>query len=941
MLGTLLRRSTTADHKKDTSASESIISSSTSIGLRSLNHGTNTTIGISTAMDPGIGIGSICDTDQCDEVFPTVTSPLLDHISDDLKFKLFAAKTIPYKSNILPLMKVDHDYNNIPEASSKSLLSTDNTRKTVSNSSAIINQNSYAFRFLLTEETNEMACVNNYRILLDHNFTKGEGSKIEQIRHSELKEYIFGSPVRSSDYIQSDKFRSVPNSDFTLITRIFYLNSISNRFAISLCISKFLFPVISESWTYISHWLTDIQDIIASIVAENAGTCKGTTNSNNMEQFTYQNRSISDGVLPVNLEIAFPDEIGKIIQVLAKKLMPCLRSMTEIPRIFLYPPDFVEFVETWFKDVFNWIEIKDGPRLRFLPMLLSKIVCEFKDSMVESDITRIIILSGNMVVANKLIFIVAGLLEPKYRNKLVSQLPPSSSSTNEENSSGTSIAQTHSSHSSSSTSTSNSVQMSVSKNRERHKQRLVNLVEATDATSTQSVDKMTSLSEHTTPISVARTSAGTATRSGWVIPKGRKNRSSVSISSNESSYGEVIQPSSSFKSVESSLQNLSSSFSSQPNSYGSWFSKRPSLSSFIPQSPSNKFSIPLPANSNSTATVSALSENKIDRVISNSSSSGGTHNHQVAAPRFPPNTFHTPQQSPSISEYEEYPWFETPESLSRMDLESSHSLPNHLNTITMTPHGNTNSVNGKNTKKLNSYCGNSTKNHDFPLKNVKINRDCQRLNQLDLLDEAFDDICNDLPMDTEYEITAGTSLHAPVLEIDMNYDNGQNKKKPLELLSRYTTYLPHYNRWFQLQGIPITNNSESMVTNSMKKDLQMGDEFSKSLIVSLRTREIKEVLMKKKMEKKPSPSSNEASSNRSSREPLKQKVKKVFFNGKVADHTPVQVDESMNFIEACIKKAMIHYEDKELDPLERDRKVINLFGSILTNSNTYDKTLTH
>ena len=142
-------------------------------------------------------------------------------------------------------------------------------------------------------------------------------------------------------------------------------------------------------------------------------------------------------------------------------------------------------------------------------------------------------------------------------------------------------------------------------------------------------------------------------RKGWQIPNRRNSNTSVSVSSSES-LAEVIQPSS-FKSGSSSLHYLSSSISSQPGSYGSWFNKRPTISQFFQPSPSLKHN---------------ESWERLQTTAGNMQRTSSSSSLQQATSRL---SLTTPQQSPSISEYDEYPWMGTPGSPNVGDV--SHAPP--------------------------------------------------------------------------------------------------------------------------------------------------------------------------------------------------------------------------------------------------------------------------
>lgn len=427
-----------------------------------------------------------CD-DHFGSLMPCLTCspPMLDHVSDDLKYKLFGSKTIPY--------------------------STSFRSKVFS---------SYVFRVVIAEETGHMTHRDNYSVVFDYSTSKS--SSMDQIRPNELKEYIFGSPVRSTDSSQGNKFRTIPNSESVMITRIFFFNSTNkNRLAVSLCVPNILLQVVSEVWGDISQWFDQCQAYVLAMVRQ--------SNRDTLNPFS--------GYLPTNLESVFPKECENMIHLLLTRLVPCFRSTSEIPRLFLCPESFPLFVETWFRDIFNWIEIKDGPRLNFLPSLLAKIICDFQNPTAAEEKTRIVIMSGNMVVANKLIFILSGLLRPRIDGQIEIETKVKTQCERREQ----------------------------SQSRRENVKREVSSLERSN----------TDLSKYLC--------AGNA----WEIPREDTLSSKVSLSSDES-LAYVIQPSS-LKSASNSIQCLSSSLSSQHGlSYGSWFTKRSNGSQATLNSPSNK-----------------------------------------------------------------------------------------------------------------------------------------------------------------------------------------------------------------------------------------------------------------------------------------------------------------------------------------------------------------
>lgn len=706
---------------------------------------------------------------------PTSAPPMLDHVSDALKYKLFASKSVPYSLAF---------------------------RSTV--------LSSYAFRVVIAEETGHMMHRNHYNVVFD--YTTAKSASMDQIRPNELKEYIFGSPIRSADSSQGDKFRTIPNSELVMITRTFFFESRSNnRLAVSLCVPNILLPVISEIWFNVSIWFDECQEITISMLRANLISRYG--------------HSIScDGCLPQDLKSVFPKECENIVSLLRNKLIPCFRSTSEIPRLFLCPESSLFFVETWFKDVFNWMEIKDGPRLNFLPALLAKVLCDFQNPTAAKETTRVVIMSGNMVVANKLIFIISGLLKPRFKGNI-------------------------------------EIESRGELSDDRHDLQKKNGIKKDNGGQEKS---NTDLSKYL------------SAKNAWEIPRDNSLDSKVSLSSDES-LAYVIQPSS-LKSVTNSVQCLSSSLSSQHGSYGSWFNKRGSGSQATLHSPSLKAEHWDHMNHTNGSALGTM-----PKTASNSSL------HQF----YLRGSGATPQQSPSISELEEYPWFGTSSSPRPENSQTSHPM-------------NKRSLSG------------------VPLGELNIKRDCQRLCQDDLLDRAFERICKPTELDElndkEFEIIPGDSRHAAFLQLDIDYE-AAHQQRPMELLPKYTTYLAHFNHWFHLQAFPVGPDSESKVILAMRRDLQARNN-TRSLLISLRSREIKELSIMR----------NEAASTGRSHHGIVQKTKKIFNNGKCGN-VSTRLLNCIAFVTESIRRAMLLYEDTEMTTNRRNEEIMMIFHSLLYYTN--------
>lgn len=757
-------------------------------------------------------MGNTSKDDHPRSLMLSSSSNILDHMSDDLKSKLFASKDLQYSNN---------SNNLVPNTTQNSPRDT--------------------FRLLIVEETGQMASRNSYRVVVD--FVNPKGSFMEQIRPNELKEYIFGSPLRSTEATQTDKFRTIPTSNVLMVIRTFYIYSKGNRLAICLCVPAVLLPVVTEAWAQISNWLDSTQSSILSMINKVKLTKVASPCSFEKE---------TPCLVPTDIKLHFVPEFENIVQGLQRRLVPYLISISETPRLFLYPVTISKYIESWFKDVFYWIDVKDGPSMNFLTTLLAKVILDFRDDLVSSDTTRVTIMSENMVVANKLIFILSGVLEPKY--KLDIDLESSVSSVNEK-------METLSINSSSS-----------SPKTYVEKSSLVKYSPRTCAASPSS-------------------SRFYSTSKGWEIPTRTTTQSVASLSSGES-FAEVIQPSS-VKSGNSSLHQLYASLSSNyPSSYGSWYKQRSSATQHA------QHHSPIP------------SDDSWERVTNMQRTNSGSSFHQ-----FRSGFGIIPQPSPSISEYDEYPWFGTPGS-SQVEATAPNNFISNVtfgNISTSIPITSTTAISNTTISSLPDMWSSKANPEMFLSNKLKIERDFQRISEKRTLDEAFEKMCESTTnLEYDFAVTPGNRSYASVLEIEIwDSDCGM---KPKELLPRYTTYLKKYNSWFKLQAFPAGSESEYKVIASMKKDMQTSDH-SKTLLVALTSREIKEISMKKNNDK------------------LLQKEKKLFHNGKPVhsnNATSIELINCISFIEITIKKALETFkETSNITKEQRAEKLLQLFQNLL------------
>ena len=92
---------------------------------------------------------------------------------------------------------------------------------------------------------------------------------------------------------------------------------------------------VAESWSCISSWLTQTQKMLIGFLTKNRIMQENTANYGNNLVIKLSN---------IDIRTHYPKEIEIMVQTLQKRVIPCLRSMSEIPRLFLYPEKFKEFV---------------------------------------------------------------------------------------------------------------------------------------------------------------------------------------------------------------------------------------------------------------------------------------------------------------------------------------------------------------------------------------------------------------------------------------------------------------------------------------------------------------------------------------------------------------------------------------------------------------------
>ncbi|CAG62679.1 uncharacterized protein GVI51_M08173 [Nakaseomyces glabratus] len=797
---------------------------------------------------------------------------------------------------------------------------------------------SIEYRLLILEENAEMVCRQRYRTILDYS-SRGHGSmglKHDEMTNgnvsapfitaSELRQYIYGSPIRSKTRVTEDKFRIIPNSRQLLITRVFYprrtsmnlhgtfpknYQSSDRRVSITMCLPSYLLADISDSWADIDGWLTQTERHLMA------------TSFHVVE--TQDN----------------------FVTLVNKLLIPALRSCHEIPRLFLYPQDNIDFIHTWFKDVFNWIELKEGTKLSFLPFLIAKTLIEYRDDPQESECHRIVITSGNLVIANKLVFILGGLLKPRYDGEMKIMITPVSTPTPSNHLMPPSMNGSNESsyHSSSNSHTPSKLKIPATINEHRPSRPRYSSTENIHVQS-RTMDIPIVKSDQS-PFSTSR---------GWKIPSSyRSATSSVSISSDES-LAEVIQPSSLKSTTSIPFQNFSSSLSNQlySSSYGSWFNGS-ITGSFTNSNPLSN------GTSNMATFSSSFKKNNISSIFQSNSPTAGTDswerpenntglNPNITLQRTASNSslrhMLTPYQqqliSPSTnSEYDEYPWFGATNNAGGATVGTSSETVGsqqpvllqgaHMDTTTLLDSIRTSNNNGA---------------YTFPLKNVGFDRDCSSLDHHKLLTSCFEEIfegdidankvttmvpCSDIAVHihSKQEDSEGVTSH-PRVVIDVDIPGTTISKYPEELLPRYTMYLSHFNPFFKLQAIPATNEIENKIVHGLKRDfISEKCDVSKTLFISMRSRSIKEIVVRKTTSiNTPSNSSNQDPRNKSKGSMLKQKIKKVFSNGTCTGRVTPVLNNCVAFVEAALMSAMSLYSDPTIDKKYRDERILKIFLAV-------------
>ena len=346
------------------------------------------------------------------------------------------------------------------------------------------------------------------------------------------------------------------------------------------------------------------------------------------------------------------------------------------------------------------------------------------------------------------------------------------------------------------------------------------------------------------PFDIKTSNSLTETNKGWEIPRTKRNPtfSTTSVSSDETGVQNFIQPSS-LKSGASSVHYLSSSLNSAYGSYGSWFKK-------VGHSPSAK------SNDSSQEGSVSLHRNNSSTSLHQQALLSNANNSQRI----------TPQPSPSITEYDEYPWLcASPVTRDSPRIEK-RSTPVPFNVERKSQNG---------------------------IYDIDMKRIVNRMIDDDSLSDAFSNLVIASP---DFNLSHAFEKHGDVVEVATSLP--ENATTETELLPRYTSYLPHFNQWFQLQACQISPDSETKIINSMKRDLSYGNTDSTStLVISLRSREIKQITIVK-----------------DSNDRFVQRTKKIFQSGKIGPVSKTMLSniESMDLL---LKQLIDNHDNEKLPSL--------------------------
>lgn len=682
------------------------------------------------------------------------------------------------------------------------------------------NLDSQNFRLIIIQDRGELLMKNNYKIhydsALDPHFNRAIHSKLNNKHESsELIETMFGNPIHH-DLNRSDHFKihvlsSLPDlKKSILITKQFYVDK-KHNYSIGIVVPinlNDISAVVLSNWSTISNHL----NLLKAVFVENHLNCKKCVTTTQMASSNYLD-----------------------ISIFFKTFIKSIKYLSTVPRLLLGLIKFDSILQNWCFEVNNWIEVKDGAKLgfsgtKFLTTLLS-IVYDLKEQLVSKkgdEYVRVVIMASNPMVAQKLIFIISGLLPFDLNFKVVDYQDQKS-------------------------------------------------LEDTIVEDTEELNNLkVSIPQNKTPPTPS------VIKKGWEIPT-TPSRSVATPSLMTPSRSSIIQPSTSM-SNSSSMAYLSSSLSSS-----STFSTSLSRGFQLLQNWKN--------TGEDTNTNNENNNNNITNDNTPSSSSSSSVSYKTPSPN---------------NELEDYPWTSTLNQMSHPNYtlsSSAHHLPRTSSSYDLSccftnipksikrlsipklPHVERNTTTlfkiGESQKSKSQLFNNSRKKC-FSLLS------CKSLNTRVERDNVKNISILDVPLEEEDE-------EDDLDHLGENNDDLVNdyKQYPLPQLCGYVNeYIPD----FQLQACPISQDLESKIISSMKNDLN-NHKKSKTILVSLRAREIKEMtLVKKNYE-------------------YKSSVKKLYHNSRPSNLIDKEswsnIDSLMDSIVAIFRDHDRQTNDRDFEEVER------------------------
>lgn len=608
------------------------------------------------------------------------------------------------------------------------------------------------FRLVIIHDKGELLMKNNYKVhydsSIDGHFNRSSNNKLDN-RHKldELIDVMFGNPIHQglnrSDHFKIHVLSKLPDlKESILVTKHFYVDK-KHNFAIGIVIPISLNNISNALLSNWSTIATHLNLFKALFIENHLMSAKKTTTA--MSSSNYLD-----------------------ISIFFKTFIKSLKYLSSTPRLLLGLTKFDSVLQNWCFEINNWIEVKDGAKLgfsgsKFLTTLLT-IVYGIREQLVNRDhndeFTRVVIMASNPMVAQKLIFIISGLLPFDLDFKAVDY--------KEVDSLEDTVCESTDDGS------------SEMKFDNEHEQR---------TPPTPSVIKKGWEIPTTPSASVATASLMTPCRSSIIQPTSISNSNSVAYLSSSLSSSSTF--STSLSRGFQLLQNWKTSSGGENNTTVNYSSPSSSSSaSYKTPSPNNEYEdYPWCSNINQVAhpNYTLSSGHHLTRASSSYDLTSGLSN--------------------------------IPKCLKRLSIPK---LP-HIERTTTTLYKIGES------QKSKSQLFNRSRKSCFNLLGSKVSTSIERDNvkNVAILDVSFDDVEDDLDMNS----SDGTAD---------DYNDYVHHTLP-QLCGYVNEYIPD----FQLQACPISQELDSKIVVSMKNDLNSYAR-SKTILVSLRAREIKEITLTKK-----------------------------------------------------------------------------------------------